>query len=162
MNNLSFHVKPNENGPWELTAQNGASTEVINVDYQSIVTGNPINLYYELAHDSQWVFAENGAYFSDAKDNFNYQLNSIVANNNKSLIISISSIVPNQALSSELSKLLTDNPNKAISGKLDNEANYEINFRLIAKKQNCDNYNMRYFSQDPRVIIQDMEPTFTL
>lgn len=159
MNDLSFFVIPNDHGQWELTSQSGASAEEIKVNYKDLITGGSLNLYFELANKSEWAFAENGSYFSDAKDNFNYQLNSIVANDGKSLIVTISSILPHHALSTELSKQLADNPKKAVSGKLDQGANYEINFRLIAKKSTDANSLMRYFSQDPRVIIEDMEPT---
>ena len=159
MNDLSFFVIPNDNGPWKITSQSGASAEEIKINYKDLLAGDSLNLYYELAKESDWSFAENGSYFSDAKDNFNYQLNSIVANNGKALIVTISNILPHQALSKELAKLLANSPNKAIAGQLDQKANYEINFRLIAKRDGDINSLMRYFSQDPRVIIEDMEPT---
>ena len=75
------------------------------------------------------------------------------------MVVTISNILPHQALSKELAKLLANSPNKAIAGQLDQKANYEINFRLIAKRDGDINSLMRYFSQDPRVIIEDMEPT---
>ncbi len=159
MNDLSFYVIPNAHAQWEVTSQSGASAEEIKVNYKDLITGGSLNLYFELAKESDWTFAENGSYFSDAKDNFNYQLNSIVANSGKSLIVTISNILPHQALSKELAESLASSPNKAISGKLDQKANYEINFRLIAKRAGDLNSLVRYFSQDPRVIIEDMEPT---
>lgn len=159
MNDLSFFVIPNDHGQWELTSQSGASAEEIKVNYKELIAGGSLNLYFELAKESEWTFAENGSYFSDAKDNFNYQLNSIVANNGKALIVTISNILPHQALSKELAESLANSPNKAISGQLDQKANYEINFRLIAKKDSDLDSLKRYFSQDPRVIIEDMEPT---
>tara|TARA_B100001059_G_scaffold209006_1_gene221669 strand:- start:213 stop:692 length:480 start_codon:yes stop_codon:yes gene_type:complete len=158
MNDLSFRVIPNENDSWEFISKSGSSAEDIKINYKELTTGGSLNLYYELANESEWTFSENGSYFSDAKDNFSYQLNSLVANEGKSLIITISSILPHQALSQELNKLLAENPKKVVSGQLDQRTNYEINFRLIAKKSTDVNSLMRYFSQDPRVIIEDMEP----
>jgi len=158
MNDLSFRVIPNENDSWEFISKSGSSAEDIKINYKELTTGGSLNLYYELANESEWTFSENGSYFSDAKDNFSYQLNSLVANEGKSLVITISSILPHQALSQELNKLLAENPKKVVSGQLDQRTNYEINFRLIAKKSTDVNSLMRYFSQDPRVIIEDMEP----
>lgn len=158
MNNLSFRVIPNENDSWEFISKSGSNAEDIKINYKELTSGGSLNLYYELANESEWTFSENGSYFSDAKDNFSYQLNSLVANEGKSLIITISSILPHQALSKELNKQLAENPKKVVSGQLDQRTNYEINFRLIAKKSTDVNSLMRYFSQDPRVIIEDMEP----
>lgn len=158
MNDLSFRVIPNENDSWEFISKSGSSADDIKINYKELSSGGSLNLYYELANESEWTFSENGSYFSDAKDNFSYQLNSLVANEGKSLIITISNILPHQALSKELNKQLAENPKKVVSGQLDQRANYEINFRLIAKKSTDVNSLMRYFSQDPRVIIEDMEP----
>lgn len=158
MNDLSFRVIPNENDFWEFISKSGSNAEDIKINYKELTSGGSLNLYYELTNESEWTFSENGSYFSDAKDNFSYQLNSLVANEGKSLIITISSILPHQALSQELNKLLAENPKKVVSGQLDQRTNYEINFRLIAKKSTDVNSLMRYFSQDPRVIIEDMEP----
>ncbi|WP_409424028.1 MULTISPECIES: hypothetical protein [unclassified Pseudoalteromonas] len=158
MNDLSFRVIPNENDSWEFISKSGSSADDIKINYKELSSGGSLNLYYELANESEWTFSENGSYFSDAKDNFSYQLNSLVANEGKSLIITISNILPHQALSQELNKQLAENPKKVVSGQLDQRANYEINFRLIAKKSTDVNSLMRYFSQDPRVIIEDMEP----
>nr|MDC2856221.1 hypothetical protein [Ningiella sp. W23] len=112
MNDLSFRVIPNENDSWEFISKSGSSADDIKINYKELSSGGSLNLYYELANESEWTFSENGSYFSDAKDNFSYQLNSLVANEGKSLIITISNILPHQALSQELNKQLAENPKK--------------------------------------------------
>lgn len=158
MSNLSFRVIPTENGQWNISSPTGGDSENICIDYKGLKAGQAVNLYYELVDCPGWEFAENGTYFSDAKDNFNYQLTSIVANSGQSLIVSISSIIPAHALPAELAKELADNPDETVSGMLSESADYEVNFRLVAKKTANQEPTMRYFSQDPRVILQDMEP----
>ncbi|AQQ00089.1 hypothetical protein B0W48_09985 [Pseudoalteromonas aliena] len=158
MSNLSFRVIPKEDGQWDISSPTGGDSENICIDYKELKAGQAVNLYYELADCPEWEFAENGTYFSDAKDNFNYQLTSIVANGGQSLIVSISSIIPAHALPAELATKLADNPDEAISGLLSESTDYEVNFRLVAKNKANSESKMRYFSQDPRVILQDMEP----
>ncbi|GAA81385.1 hypothetical protein [Pseudoalteromonas sp. BSi20495] len=158
MNNLSFRVIPTENGQWNIFSPTGGESENICIDYKALKAGQAVNLYYELVDCLGWEFAENGTYFSDAKDNFNYQLTSIVANSGQSLIVSISSIIPAHALPAQLATDLADNPDEAVSGMLSESADYEVNFRLVAKNTANQEPTMRYFSQDPRVILQDMEP----
>ncbi|MCV2886340.1 hypothetical protein OE749_16720 [Aestuariibacter sp. AA17] len=159
MQSYNFQVIPKENSNWDISSASGSYSGTTYIDYRALSAGKTVNLYYEIWSDSEFEFAENGTIFTDAKDNFNYQLTSLVANSGRSLILTITNIAPHQALSDALIDKLKASPREAVEGTLNKQKDYEINFRLVAKKKGDNTSLIRYFSQDPAVIIQEMEPS---
>lgn len=48
------------------------SVEEIKINYKDLFVGDSLNIYYEFVKEFDWSFVENGSYFFDVKDNFNY------------------------------------------------------------------------------------------
>ncbi|MBD1584410.1 hypothetical protein [Pseudoalteromonas sp. S16_S37] len=163
---FSYLVSPRietEGEPWVITDMQGHNVENVAVYLSELPAGQPVCLYYEMlqgAAEQGWRFAENGTLFVDANDNFNYQLSSVVANGGKSLVVTISNIEPNLSLSDTALTFLSDthNANKSLSTALVEKTDYQVNFRLIAKVIGDENPDVRYFSQDPRIILQNAPP----
>jgi len=159
---LSFEVSPNANGEmWAITGTDGKTGEVVKI--QLTPEMNTVNLYYQISSQSAlegWQFADNGTLFVNAQDNFNYQVNSIVANEGKSMIVSITSIESSFTIPVEVAKQMATNPNQTFTVELQDNNNFEIAYRLIAKivKPEQPNGNVRYFSQDPTVILEETDP----
>ncbi|WP_462150643.1 hypothetical protein [Pseudoalteromonas xiamenensis] len=162
---LSFEVSPNANGEmWAITGADGQTGEEVKIHLSKEM--NTVNLYYQISAQSAvegWQFADNGTLFVNAQDNFNYQVNSIVANEGKSMIVSITSIESCKTIPDEIAKEMADNLSTPYRVGLVDNYNFEIAFRLIAKIVPPDQpeqpkEDVRYFSQDPRVIIDDTDP----
>ena len=59
------------------SSQSGASAEEVEINYKDLLAGDSLNLYYNLLKNPI-EFRRKWQHFSDAKDNFSHQLNSIV------------------------------------------------------------------------------------
>ncbi|WP_462165032.1 hypothetical protein [Pseudoalteromonas xiamenensis] len=165
---LSFEVSPNANGEmWAITGTDGKTGEEVKIQLSKEMS--TVNLYYQISSQSAllgWQFADNGTLFVNAQDNFNYQVNSIVANEGKSMIVSITSIESCKTIPDKTAEKMAKNPTKPYRVVLEDNNNFEIAFRLIAKivppekpeKPKKPKKDVRYFSQDPKVIIEDLDP----
>ncbi|WMN58896.1 hypothetical protein NI389_11770 [Pseudoalteromonas xiamenensis] len=156
-NSLSFEVWPTSdlNEVWKIIGADGEQGEEVKITLTPEMQN--VELYYEMSQQSTsegWQFADNGTFFVDAQDNFNYQVNSVVANAGKSMIVSISSLSSGQTIPPDIAADMAANPDKVFVVNLITNNNFEIAYRLIAKNDHL-NGNVRYFSQDPRVIIDD-------
>jgi hypothetical protein len=109
--------------------------------------------------DKGFRFAGNGTLFTDARDNFNYQLSSEVFNGGTSLVVTVMNIEPDASIPADVIKELLKSKNKhKVFSKVELEANtnYEIDFRLLAEKEG--KKGKLYISQDPRISINDTQP----
>lgn len=143
---------------WTITNRQHQDIDKVFIDIAEL-SGKPVNLYYELdsgSVESGWLFADNGTLFVNAQDNFNYQVSSIVANDGRSMIVSISSIESCNTISEKDAKEMACHLDSGYAIPLHSNDNFEIAYRLIAKHENAP--EMRYFSQDPTIVIEDTEP----
>ncbi|MFC0118188.1 hypothetical protein [Pseudoalteromonas xiamenensis] len=157
---LSFEVWPTSDlqEKWKIISADGEQGEEVKIKLTPEMQN--VELYYEMSEQSAiegWQFADNGTFFVNAQDNFNYQVNSVVASAGKSMIVSISSISSGQTIPSKIAEDMAANPDQVFVVNLMPNNNFEIAYRLIAKNDHL-NGNVRYFSQDPRVILEELDP----
>lgn len=118
-----------------------------------LAQGESAVLTYKLVTDEAgWSFAENGTYFIEAQDNFNYNLTSTLKDE-LTVEVKIEALNVANTLSENDIKALSANPDARVVTLVRNNSS-NIEFRLVAKK-NSENGVVRYFSQDPRVIIDE-------
>ncbi|WP_462153643.1 hypothetical protein [Pseudoalteromonas piscicida] len=144
--------------PWKITNLQHEDVEEVVIDI-SESSGKSVNLYYELdsgSFDSGWQFGDNGTLFVNAQDNFNYQVSSIVANDGRSMIVSISSIESSKTILEGAAQEMAGHLDSGFAIPLQSNNNFKVAYRLIAKHKN--DSQMRYFSQDPVIVIEDVDP----
>ncbi|WP_419149140.1 hypothetical protein [Pseudoalteromonas 'SMAR'] len=143
---------------WAITNRQHQDIDKVVIDIADL-SGKPVNLYYELdpeSVDSGWQFADNGTLFVNAQDNFNYQVSSIVANGGRSMIVSITSIESSKTILESAVQEMAEHLDSGFAIPLHSNDNFQIAYRLIAKHKS--DPQMRYFSQDPTIVIEDTEP----
>lgn len=166
---LSFEVWPTSDlqEKWKIISADGGQGEEVIIKLTPEMQS--VELYYEMSEQSAiegWQFADNGTFFVNAQDNFNYQVNSVVASAGKSMIVSITSIESCKTIPEEVAVKMASNPNQTFTVVLEDNNNFEIAFRLIAKlvkpkqpdQPEQPKEDVRYFSQDPKVIIEETDP----
>ncbi|PCK30017.1 hypothetical protein [Pseudoalteromonas piscicida] len=118
-----------------------------------LAKGESAVLTYKLVTDEAgWSFAENGTYFIEAQDNFNYNLTSTLKDE-LTVEVKIEALnVANTLSENDLKGLSADPGARVVTLVRNNSSNIE--FRLVAQN-NSANGAVRYFSQDPRVIIDN-------
>ncbi|QZO12765.1 hypothetical protein [Pseudoalteromonas piscicida] len=118
-----------------------------------LAQGESAVLTYKLVTDEAgWSFAENGTYFIEAQDNFNYNLTSTLKDE-LTVEVKIEALNVANTLSENDIKGLSANPGARVVTLVRNNSS-NIEFRLVAQNDSA-NGAVRYFSQDPRVIIDD-------
>ncbi|MEK0161770.1 hypothetical protein WLQ65_21955 [Pseudoalteromonas piscicida] len=143
---LEYTVTPKAEGNWIFSNDD----EPVKL---KLAEGDIAVLTYKLVTDEAgWSFAENGTFFTEAQDNFNYNLTSELEGKH-TVKVEIEALNVANTLSESDIKALSDNPDARVATLVENN-NSNIEFRLVAKK-NSENGVVRYFSQDPRVIIDD-------
>ncbi|MBQ4848082.1 hypothetical protein [Pseudoalteromonas sp. MMG005] len=154
---LNFTVEPKDNGKnWTISDSNEKPAEETRINVQNNI--HTIVLKYTLtqASTADWKFAENGTLFVHAQDNFNYQLDSETHSNGHELTVNITAIQTGATIPEEVLHLMLENPNTALKVDLSDKTEYAVDFRIVAKKAG-DAAEVRHFSQDPRVVIIDVE-----
>ncbi|AXQ99345.1 hypothetical protein [Pseudoalteromonas piscicida] len=118
-----------------------------------LAQGESAVLTYKLVTDEAgWSFAENGTYFIEAQDNFNYNLTSTLKDE-LTVEVKIEALnVANTLSENDIKGLSADPGARVVTLVRNNSSNIE--FRLVAQN-NSANGAVRYFSQDPRVIIDE-------
>ncbi|MEQ3531324.1 hypothetical protein [Pseudoalteromonas sp. XMcav11-Q] len=143
---LEYTVTPKAEGNW-IFSNDDKPVEL------KLAQGESAVLTYKLVTDEAgWSFAENGTFFTEAQDNFNYNLTSTLKDE-FTVEVEIEALNVANTLSESDIKALSDNPDARVATLVENN-NSNIEFRLVAKK-NSENGVVRYFSQDPRVIIDE-------
>lgn len=160
---LTYTVKPSrDDTPWVILDTDGNPADDVSVDLAQFPEDEPVNLVYVLTQssiDKGFRFAGNGTLFTDARDNFNYQLSSEVFNGGTSLVVTVMNIEPDASIPADVIKELVKSKNKdKVFSKVELEANtnYEIDFRLLAEKEG--KKGKLYISQDPKVTISNVPP----
>lgn len=121
-----------------------------------LAKGESAVLTYKLVTDEDgWSFAENGTFFTEAQDNFNYNFTSTLKDN-LTVEVKIEALNVANTLSEDDVKALSANPEARVVTLVENN-NSRIEFRLVAQ-YNSANGAVRYFSQDPTIVIEDTEP----
>ncbi|WP_462153641.1 hypothetical protein [Pseudoalteromonas piscicida] len=118
-----------------------------------LAKGESAVLTYKLVTDEAgWSFAENGTYFIEAQDNFNYNLTSTLKDE-LTVEVKIEALnVANTLSENDIKGLSADPGARVVTLVRNNSSNIE--FRLVAQNDSA-NGAVRYFSQDPRVIIDN-------
>lgn len=118
-----------------------------------LAQGESAVLTYKLVTDEAgWSFAENGTYFIEAQDNFNYNLTSTLKDE-LTIEVKIEALnVANTLSENDIKGLSADPGARVVTLVRNNSSNIE--FRLVAQNDSA-NGAVRYFSQDPRVIIDN-------
>lgn len=118
-----------------------------------LAKGESAVLTYKLVTDEAgWSFAENGTYFIEAQDNFNYNLTSTLKDE-LTIEVKIEALnVANTLSENDIKGLSADPGARVVTLVRNNSSNIE--FRLVAQNDSA-NGAVRYFSQDPRVIIDN-------
>ncbi|MEJ6474319.1 hypothetical protein [Pseudoalteromonas piscicida] len=121
-----------------------------------LAKGESAVLTYKLVTDEAgWSFAENGTYFIEAQDNFNYNLTSTLKDE-LTVEVKIEALnVANTLSENDIKGLSADPGARVVTLVRNNSSNIE--FRLVAQN-NSANGAVRYFSQDPTIVIEDTEP----
>ncbi|MCO7201533.1 hypothetical protein [Pseudoalteromonas sp. OANN1] len=118
-----------------------------------LAKGESAVLTYKLVTDEAgWSFAENGTYFIEAQDNFNYNLTSTLKDE-LTVEVKVEALNVANTLSENDIKGLSANPGARVVTLVRNNSS-NIEFRLVAQNDSA-NGAVRYFSQDPRVIIDE-------
>ncbi|QUI65031.1 hypothetical protein GSF04_22170 [Pseudoalteromonas sp. A22] len=118
-----------------------------------LAQGESAVLTYKLVTDEAgWSFAENGTYFIEAQDNFNYNLTSTLKDE-LTVEVKIEALNVANTLSENDIEGLSANPGARVVTLVRNNSS-NIEFRLVAQNDSA-NGAVRYFSQDPRVIIDE-------
>ncbi|MCG9771607.1 hypothetical protein L1D59_23790 [Pseudoalteromonas piscicida] len=121
-----------------------------------LAQGESAVLTYKLVTDEAgWSFAENGTYFIEAQDNFNYNLTSTLKDE-LTVEVKIEALNVANTLSENDIKGLSANPGARVVTLVRNNSS-NIEFRLVAQNDSA-NGAVRYFSQDPTIVIEDTEP----
>ncbi|MEI5640272.1 MULTISPECIES: hypothetical protein [unclassified Pseudoalteromonas] len=145
---LEITVTPKADGNWVF------SNEDQPVELK-IAKGKSAKLTYKIVTDEDgWSFAENGTFFTEAQDNFNYNLSSEVSKDHRSVTVTIQAVSLEHTISSEQLQKLMAEPTIAMPMELTHNHNSKVDFRLVAENETI-NEGIRYFSQDPRVIIDE-------
>ncbi|MEJ6474320.1 hypothetical protein [Pseudoalteromonas piscicida] len=145
---LEFTVTPKADGNWVF------SNEDKPVELR-LAKGESAKLTYKIVTDEDdWSFAENGTFFTEAQDNFNYNLISEVSTDRLAVTVTIQAINLEHTISSEQLQKLIAEPTIAMPIELTHDHNSKVDFRLVAENVTA-NGVIRYFSQDPRVIIDN-------
>tara|TARA_Y100001963_G_C6688300_1_gene403337 strand:+ start:154 stop:618 length:465 start_codon:yes stop_codon:yes gene_type:complete len=143
---LEYTVTPKAEGNWIFSNDD----EPVKL---KLAEGDIAVLTYKIEPDTAgWSFAENGTFFTEAQDNFNYNLTSTLKDE-FTVEVKIEALNVANTLSENDIKALSANPDARVVTLVENN-NSNIEFRLVAKK-NSENGVVRYFSQDPRVIIDN-------
>ncbi|KJY87036.1 hypothetical protein CWB89_08480 [Pseudoalteromonas piscicida] len=143
---LEYTVTPKAEGNWIFSNDD----EPVKL---KLAEGDIAVLTYKIEPDTAgWSFAENGTFFTEAQDNFNYNLTSTLKDE-FTVEVKIEALNVANTLSENDIKALSANPDARVVTLVENN-NSNIEFRLVAKK-NSENGVVRYFSQDPRVIIDE-------
>ncbi|WP_440054811.1 hypothetical protein ACSLBF_01165 [Pseudoalteromonas sp. T1lg65] len=157
---LRYNVIPSETGDWQITPEQNGNGDVVVLKLKN---GEQAVLIYSLSPDSrdQWKLAEDGTMFTKAEDNFNYNLNSAIAADNNAVTVTITAVNTEHTLTKEdLHTLVTTQAAKSCT--LVSRGQATVGFRLVAKLANDNDCPVatavRYFSQDPVVIIEDPGP----
>ncbi|MCG9758336.1 MULTISPECIES: hypothetical protein [Pseudoalteromonas] len=121
-----------------------------------LAKGESAVLTYKLVTDEAgWSFAENGTYFIEAQDNFNYNLTSTLKDE-LTVEVKIEALnVANTLSENDIKGLSADPGARVVTLVRNNSSNIE--FRLVAQNDSA-NGAVRYFSQDPTIVIEDTEP----
>ncbi len=121
-----------------------------------LAQGESAVLTYKLVTDEAgWSFAENGTYFIESQDNFNYNLTSTLKDE-LTVEVKIEALnVANTLSENDIKGLSADPGARVVTLVRNNSSNIE--FRLVAQN-NSANGAVRYFSQDPTIVIEDTEP----
>ncbi|RRS10279.1 hypothetical protein EAG18_01605 [Pseudoalteromonas sp. J010] len=121
-----------------------------------LAKGETAVLTYKLVTDEDgWSFAENGTFFTEAQDNFNYNLTSKLEGKH-TVQVTIEALNVANTLSESDIKALSANPDAKVVTLVENN-NSRIEFRLVAQNDSG-NGVVRYFSQDPVIVIEDVDP----
>lgn len=121
-----------------------------------LAKGKSATLKYKLVTDEDdWSFAENGTFFTEAQDNFNYNLTSELKGKH-TVEVTIEALNVANTLSESDIKALSANPDAKVVTLVENN-NSRIEFRLVAQNDSG-NGVVRYFSQDPVIVIEDVDP----
>ena len=83
-------------------------------------------------------------------------MSSIVANDGRSMIVSISSIESSKTILEGAAQEMAGHLDSGFAIPLQSNNNFKVAYRLIAKHKN--DSQMRYFSQDPVIVIEDVDP----
>ncbi|MDP4490175.1 DP-EP family protein [Pseudoalteromonas piscicida] len=143
---LEYTVTPKAEGNWIFSNDD----EPVKL---KLAEGDIAVLTYKIEPDTAgWSFAENGTFFTEAQDNFNYNLTSTLKDE-FTVEVKIEALNVANTLSENDIKALSANPDARVVTLVENN-NSNIEFRLVAKK-NSENGVVRYLSQDPRVIIDN-------
>ncbi|MGA4604960.1 hypothetical protein [Pseudoalteromonas maricaloris] len=143
---LEITVAPKADGNWVF------SNEDKPVELK-LAKGESAKITYKIVPDG-WNFSENGTFFTEAQDNFNYNLISEVSEDRLSVTVTIQAINLEHTISSEQLQKLIAEPTIAMPIELTHDHNSKVDFRLVAENVTA-NGVIRYFSQDPRVIIDE-------
>ncbi|CAH9065326.1 hypothetical protein PSECIP111951_03334 [Pseudoalteromonas holothuriae] len=156
-----YTVKPDATGEdWQITQQTNSNGDTLNIQLNN---GDQAVLIYTLASESQgeWKFTENGTLFTEAQDNFNYNLTSNVSADKNAVTVIIEAVSLDHTLSADDIKRLMTEP-QAMSFTLEPLGEATIDFRLVVEKLGNDNAPLgpvkRYFSQDPKINISSTQP----
>ncbi|NSY34993.1 hypothetical protein DS891_15750 [Pseudoalteromonas sp. JC28] len=143
---LEYTVTPKAEGNW-IFSNDDKPVEL------KLAQGESAVLTYKLVTDETgWSFAENGTFFTEAQDNFNYNLTSTLKDE-LTVEVKIEALNVANTLSEDDIKALSADPDARVVTLVENN-NSNIEFRLVAQ-YNSANGAVRYFSQDPRVIIDN-------
>ncbi|WMO15522.1 hypothetical protein [Pseudoalteromonas piscicida] len=143
---LEYTVTPKAEGNW-IFSNDDKPVEL------KLAQGESAVLTYKLVTDEAgWSFAENGTFFTEAQDNFNYNLTSTLKDE-LTVEVKIEALNVANTLSEDDIEALSANPDARVVTLVENN-NSKIEFRLVAQYDST-NGAVRYFSQDPRVIIDN-------
>ncbi|KAF7772386.1 hypothetical protein PCIT_a2448 [Pseudoalteromonas citrea] len=158
---FKFTIAPTETSDaWAILNEQGHPADELSIYLSELPSGQPVELHYALDSNSfaaGWRLFGNGTLFTDAQDNFNYQLSSEVTDKGAALVVTIANIVENAMIPAEvLAKMQQEKTQAFPAVPLQADTNYEVDFRVIA--QLGDDASQLYFSQDPKIIIQKIPP----
>ncbi|MEZ7208216.1 hypothetical protein [Pseudoalteromonas sp. DY56-GL79] len=146
---LEYTVTPKAEGNWIFSNDD----EPVKL---KLAEGDIAVLTYKIEPDTAgWSFAENGTFFTEAQDNFNYNLKSKLKDE-FTVEVKIEALNVANTLSEDDIEALSANPDARVVTLVENN-NSKIEFRLVAQYDSA-NGAVRYFSQDPTIVIEDTEP----